>query len=366
MKRHAIGQAALLMAWTFLGASVVGAERWPLKGIYGYNSTYTQWSKGAGEQLFANTQVLNNADVDGIAVKVAWNVVEAADGVYTWNEVDSVVGQVAAVGKKVTLDVVAGFETPAWIFSEGAQGFNFVWDVPWGPSECSIVTIPVPWSAIYLEKLEAMIQAMGAHYNSNPTVTGVKIAGINSTDEETTLPYLIRETISNGRTKCTGYDNVANWQAVGYTRLLVESAWEQIAGTYYAAFPNKALIAILNPGGFPPIDDNGATFVTSAPAIGQDQQASVDIIAAGASAYGEQFGLQYDGLISWGQGWSTEASYAEQIITGYQTASALGASLSKALTIATNAQADYLELYAVDINNASLMATIASARAALQ
>jgi len=356
--------AAVIGPIAAFSASIVAAQSGPLKGIYGYASTYTQWSKSAGTQLFAKTQVLDDSNVDGIAVKVGWNVVETADGVYSWAELDSVIAQVAAVNKTVTLNVVAGFQTPSWLFAEGVQGFSFVWDEPWGPPLCSIETIPVPWNAVYLEKWNAFVQAMGARYNSSPTVVGVKISGVNSKDEETTLPYSVNEKISNG--KCTGYDDVTDWQAIGYTRLQVESAWEQIAATYKASFPSKALISTLDIGGFPPIDDNGAIFVGLQPAIGQDQQVTLEIIAYGAANYGLQFGLQFDGLISSGSGWPTEASYADQIITGYQTVAALGSRLPTALNIATGAKTDYLELYASDLSNSSLQGAIATARSELQ
>jgi hypothetical protein len=217
---------------------------------------------------------------------------------------------------------------------------------------------------VFLAKWNALVQAMGARYNSNPTVVGVKISGVNSKDEETMLPYSVNESISKG--KCTGYDDVADWQAIGYTRLQLESAWEQIAANYKASFPSKALIATLDIGGFPPIDDNGAIFVAGQPAIGEDMQATLDIIAYGAAHYGLQFGLQFDGLISWGSGWSTEASYADQIITGYQTVGILGSKLPAALNIATGAKSDYLELYATDLSNSSLQGAITTAHAGLQ
>ncbi|HLW70488.1 MAG TPA: hypothetical protein VKS22_07680 [Candidatus Binataceae bacterium] len=365
MKRYAIRLSAVVAVVASSG-SIVTAQSWPLKGIYGYGSTYTQWSKKAGTQLFANTQVLNNSNVDGIAVKVGWSFIESVNGVYSWAELDSVIAQVAAVSKTVTLNVVPGYQTPSWLFSEGAQGFNFVWDEPWGPKLCSIVTIPLPWDPVFLAKWNAFIQAMGARYNSNPTVVGVKISGVNSKDEETMLPYGVNESISSGKTKCTGYDDVTDWQAIGYTRLQVESAWRQIAANYAVSFPSKALVATMDVGGFPPIDDNGTIFVGLQPAVGQDQQATLDIIAMGVTDYGQRFGLQFDGLISWGSGWSTENSYAGQIITGYQTASAMGSKLPSALTIATGAKTDYLELYSSDLTSSSLQSAIATARGQLQ
>jgi hypothetical protein len=99
---------------------------------------------------------------------------------------------------------------------------------------------------------------------------------------------------------------------------------------------------------------------------GQDSQVSTDLIAAAVADYGAQFALQNDGLTSYWAPWSTEVSYANQITTGYQTAAALGAGLPMALNSATGAGAEYLELYAKDLNDPSLQSAIATASSELQ
>jgi len=338
--------------------------RWPVSGIFAANAIYGKYVKGQGEQQFINSAILTNSNVDGIALHVAWSATETSDGVYVWNALDSLTSQAASAGKTVTLDVIPGWETPAWIYTEGAQRFNFIWaDSGWGPTFCSVATIPAPWDAVYLAKWSAFVKAMGARYDSNPTVVGVKLLGVNSDDEETRLPYSVNARISNGKTSCVSYDDVTDWQAIGYTRLVVESAWEQIAAVYQVAFPDKALIAVLNVGGFPPIDDYGNIFVGS---YGQDSQVSTDVIAAAVADYGVQFALQNDGLLSYGAPWATEVSYANQITTGYQTVAALGARLPAALNSATGVGAEYLELYTSDLTDASLQSAIAAARSALQ
>ena len=160
------------------------------------------------------------------------------------------IAQTGATVKAVTLDVVAGFQTLSWLFAEGAQSFNYVWASSWGPSVCSIVSIPVPWDAVFRQKWGAFVQAFGARYANNPTVTGVKISGLNSYDEETSLPYSVNAPISYNGTSCTSYNDVAKWQAISYTRTLLESSWNQIAADFKSTFPNKTLVATLDMGGF--------------------------------------------------------------------------------------------------------------------
>ena len=125
------------------------------------------------------------------------------------------------------------------------------------------------------------------------------------------------------------------------------------------------LVATLQMGGFPRIDYNGAIFTPGKYSAGQDSQASQDIIADGYAAYGSQFALQNDGLMSSGGAWSTETSYANEITTGYQTISALGSGLPSATQTAVGAHVEYLELYLADLTNSSLQSAITTTHASL-
>ena len=365
MKRFVVRLVMAVLLFSGLGASFVQAQTDQLRGIYAYGAMYTQYTKQNGTQWYINSSVLSNPNVDGVALKVAWNATETADGVYAWGPLDSMIAQAAGAGKTVTLDVVAGYQTPSFVFAEGAQAFSYVWSYAWGPGVCSVVTIPVPWDPIYLQKWTAFVQAFGARYANDPKVTGVKISGVNSNDEETALPYSVNAPISSGGASCTSYNDVANWQAAGYTRTLIESAWQQSAAAFKSAFPNQVLVATLQMGGFPPIDNNGNIFTPGKYSAGQDSQVSLDITAYGYSVYGAQFALQNDGLMSSGGAWSTETSYANEITTGYQTFSALGSGLPAALKLATGAHAEYFELYLSDLNTSSLQSAIATTHASL-
>ena len=365
MKRYVIRLVLGLLLFRIVGA-FAAAQAAELEGVYAYGATYSQWTKQSGTQWYINSSVLTNRNVDGVALKVAWNATETSDGVYAWGPLDSMIAQAAAAGKTVTLNVVAGYLTPSWLFAEGAQGFNYVWAWNWGPSVCSIVTIPVPWDPTFLQKWGSFVQAFGARYANNPTVTGVKISGLNSYDEETSLPYSVNAPISYNGTNCASYNDVANWQAIGYTRTLLESSWNQIAADFKSAFPSKTLVATLDMGGFPPIDNNGVIY-TPGPRSNppnQDSTAPLDIMAQGYAAYGTQFAVQNDGLLSWSI-WSAEVGYANEVTTGYQTVSAMGSTLPSAMNLATGGHAEYLELYLSDLNNSSLQTAIGQTRTQL-
>ncbi len=215
----------------------------------------------------------------------------------------------------------------------------------------------MPWNPVFLAKWSTLIQAVGAHYNSNPTVVSVKITGVNAESEGTNLPLFVNKPINSGSTSCISNNDVANWQAIGYTRTLAVNAWEQIAQVFQQSFPNIPLQDAMQPGGFPPIDDNGALITGF---NGADTLASQDIITYAVATFGTGYILQNDALsASWN--WSYQAGFANQIDLGYQTISALGFSLSTALKSALLVGGDYFELYESDITNPALRGTLVSA-----
>jgi hypothetical protein len=315
-------------------------------------------SDGHGNEI--NPAILSNSNVDGVGIEVLWSNLETADGTYNWaKQLDSLVAQAALANKKVILRITPGYATPAWVYAEGAQSFNVVWDKNWGYPLCSIVPIPLPWDPTYQEKWTTLIQAIGARYGSNPTVVGVEITGVNGETDETILPNSVYEPITNGTTSCTGYDYVTNWQAAGYTRTLIENAWLTFAQAYQQAFPNAKLIAVMGPHGLPPIDQFGNII----PKVGSDAIGVQEIITEGIADFPDQFTLENNGL-STELYWNLE-SYANQAPTGYQTTSALGANLPAGMSQAICADATYLELYPNDLLDPSLAADIAAARALL-
>ena len=91
------------------------------------------------------SSILTNKYVKGIFVALNWNNIEATEGIYTWTLIDSVLNQAAASGKLVTIGVMAGYNTPSWVYTDGAKSFKFLWDKPTTtPAICSVQSIPVP------------------------------------------------------------------------------------------------------------------------------------------------------------------------------------------------------------------------------
>jgi hypothetical protein len=135
------------------------------------------------------------------------------------------------------------------------------------------------------------------------------------------------------------------WQAAGYTRTKVEDALFAMEGYYQSAFPNTQLVAGLNPGGFPPIDENGNLL----PRQAVDFQVPKDLMSIGASTLGERFAAGNGALSTNGLTWPLLTEYATTVDTGYQTLTPLGARLPKAIKAARSVGSRWLQLYPNDI-----------------
>jgi hypothetical protein len=316
---------------------------------------------GATDSTKFSSSVLTNTSVDGLAIRAKWSTLEVSDGVFDWSEIDSVIATAAAHGKKVSISVEAGIFSPSWVYAEGAQSFQFVWDRSWGPPLCSIVAIPVPWDAVFLQKWAEFVGAFGAKYDDNPYVSHVKLTGVNGKTQETTLPHSINENINSGQ--CTGYDDMANWQALGYTRTKIVTAFQESAADFAAAFGHKKFAAMFTPcpGGLPPIDQNGAV-ISGAKC---DSQGTHDMLNYAIDTYGpERFIAQNNGWSStWI--WSVIVNLSSVMDTGYQENHALGSGFPTAASTAVSDGAKFLEIYESDLTDTSLQSAITATHTGL-
>jgi PKD repeat protein len=320
----------------------------PTTGIYALGNPNGTISK----------QILSNANVDGIAVRATWDFLESSEGVYNWSYLDNQIAAAANAGKKISLSIAAGVNTPSWVYSAGAQSFTFKTSAS-SPTQ----KIPLPWDPVFLTKWESFIVALGQRYGSNPTISHLAITGINSITAETFLPHAAADLVP--------------WQAAGYTRAKVEAAWQSIADTWSQAFAGKQLVMEMVPSGFPTIDANGNIFSNPQ---GGDNQIITDLINLGISRYGSQFVVQNNGLKdTWIAG--TVTGLANQVTTGFQmfwfvtgdskylmndgkTIDAVSG-LQQAMNQAINGGARYLEIYQQDIVNANMQGVLATAHAQL-
>jgi PKD repeat protein len=302
--------------------------------------------------------VFTNSNVDGVLLRTEWNAIETAAGVYNWSYLDGQISAAAAAGKKVSLGIKPGANTPAWVYAAGAVSFSYT-----DPKTGSPAMMPLPWDPVFLADWTQFVHALGTRYAWRAAVAQVKITGINLSSEETNLPNSSTDTV--------------NWQAAGYTRVKVENAWQTIADAFSQAFPEVKIALIVVPGAFPPIDDYGNIFVSPS---GGDPTLINDLINTGISRYGQQFIVQNNGLSDY---WicSLVTNVANQVTTGYQMLWRvtndntyrmnngipinIRPELQTAVTDGVNGGAQFEEIYQIDVLNSYLAGVIANAHASL-
>ncbi|MGH7836764.1 MAG: hypothetical protein ACREQC_02940, partial [Candidatus Binataceae bacterium] len=226
--------------------------------------------------------VLNNPNVDGVALRYPWFALERSQGAYNWGPVDREIERDAAHGKKVSITIGAGRFTPPWVLNQGVKLYSFAWRMR-GAGPCREITLPVPWDPVFMSRWQDFVRAAGAHYDANPAIVAVKIQGVQSNSPELILP---RDGPWGG---CPNGDRNANWVRAGYTRQRVIQTWQTYANTYAAAFAHKGLVLEITPDGLPPIDDFGRLTGARSDEVGVPQ-----IIALGMKDYASRLILQND------------------------------------------------------------------------
>lgn len=310
--------------------------------------------------------VLDNPDVDGVALRFPWQAIEHSPGRYNWGFIDNEIQRIAAHGKRVSLTIAPGRFTPPWVLGQGVRLYSFQWRLR-GEGPCRDITIPVPWDPVYMSNWQSFVRAAGAHFDTNPALVSVKMQGVQSNTPELILPK------SGPWGGCPYSDRNANWQRVGYTRSRVIATWQTYAQTYAASFPHKGLVLEIVPDGLPPIDDTGRLMSVRADNAGVEQIAELAI-----RTLGPQLIIQNDGISAmWN--WDFLAGLGNRVTVGYQTVWAStgdpqcrmggyqSSSCDPAMTLratvdrATRAGASYMEIYETDIENPALREIVADA-----
>ena len=113
------------------------------------------------------------------------------------------------------LRIVAGINSPEWVYRGGAKPF----DLQKHRSALSEnhppdMRMPVPWDEVYLAKWEAFVQAFGKRYSGNPTIYSIQMTGGGYIGEMNPPKAF------------------AKWEQVGYSDDKLIAAWKRIIDTY--------------------------------------------------------------------------------------------------------------------------------------
>ncbi|TWT98198.1 Beta-galactosidase [Botrimarina colliarenosi] len=168
--------------------------------------------------------------VEGVLVRIGWNEIETAPGVYDWSALDRQFQLAGDLGLKVSLGVINGKESPSWLADQGTAFFEY--ELPpqlGGTTE----QLPLPWDANYLDRWEGFVAKLGERYSGNDLLSLVHITHSSANGFEMPLPSTPA--------------SVAAWDQVGYTVDLHAGAIERVIDAFDAAFPETPLDLEVHP-----------------------------------------------------------------------------------------------------------------------
>ena len=195
--------------------------------------------------------------VDGILVRVQWDLLEPEPGVYDWSLLDAELDLAESLGTKVALGVICGGTgEPAWLYEPhgggpGAAGFDY----DFGDRQ---ETMPVPWDEVFLTDWGSFVAALGSRYAGRDVVTLVHMTHSTRNGFEMQIPF--------------SRDDEQQWAAIGYTAERHAGSWLEVMDAFGAAFPNHALDVDLHP------------------VLGSSEVASA-VAGYGADEFGDRFGV---------------------------------------------------------------------------
>lgn len=242
--------------------------RTDLRGIYVYSSDIGQISTPYGKTVTSSLAV---PGMDGVVLVVGWVSIEPSMGQYQWAALDQWMNQAIAAGRKIDVTVMAGVNTPPWVFQPppagaGATAINFSVSPHGGQTgKCDAETIAAPWDPAFLTRWDSILAALAAHLRSSGTysaVTLLRLTGINRTTDELRLPA---ETPQSTGLACVG-DAVSTWQQAGYRPSRLLAGWDAITASFLRSFPDKSFsVAIIPQNAFPAIAEDGTVIKGTPP-----------------------------------------------------------------------------------------------------
>jgi hypothetical protein len=194
--------------------------------------------------------------IDGWLVRPGWDKVEPEEGRYDWRYIKREIATARRLGKKITLAILGGPQTPAWLYKAGARAFRYTYGSRYRTREEA--RIPVLWDEVYLTRWTALVRRLGKQFAGDPTVVLVHVTGATFNGLETQLPFA---PVDQGQ-----------WRKLGYTPARAIAAWKRILSAYARAFPRT------------PLD------IDVHPVLGSDEVAT-EVMAYGARKLGRRFGV---------------------------------------------------------------------------
>jgi hypothetical protein len=162
--------------------------RWPLApviGVAAFFATPSAFAEPSGafclftvDEDVTGAPEWNDTFISGFAVRVKWSMLEPAKGTYSWAYLDAAVAKAQATGKKVAISVIAGCDSPQWVFNAASQILALT-----GKDAEAGTRMPAPWDTNYLAAWTEFISNLGARYGGLPAIAYFTATGLGHTEE---------------------------------------------------------------------------------------------------------------------------------------------------------------------------------------
>ena len=185
--------------------------------------------------------------VTAIYLRYKWMQLNPQKGVYDFSDLGAVIDRIHASGKLVTLEIMAGKYTPAWVFDEGAHHIATLAN---DGDDFSQPLVPLPWDPVFLAAHKDLINALTTFLHQTPgryeTVALLKNGSLVIHSGELRLMPADAFQSSPGKGDDSAKDSFRkdlcdDWAQSGYTEAKLLAAFKTTNEQIDAAFPDKYL-----------------------------------------------------------------------------------------------------------------------------
>ncbi|WP_421800521.1 PKD domain-containing protein [Haliscomenobacter sp.] len=181
--------------------------------------------------LGAEGQPLPSADfsksyVDGAAVRVRWSSLETAAGVFNWAFLDGEIAKASSAKKKVSISILG---TPNWLKGLGAEQYFYIDNNANHPTFGDTLPDYFPWDDVFVNRVILLNQQLAKRYAANPTVAYCN----------TVAGHFSRNLPSSKILASQVWQPI--WKVKGYHPDTIVAKMKKVLDVYMDVFPNTPL-----------------------------------------------------------------------------------------------------------------------------
>jgi hypothetical protein len=223
--------AAALLAGYMLPSAAwgVAVEPGQFLGLFTYTETLIPLARQTAQ---IEQRLQHNPYLKGLTIRIPWGEAEPEQGRFDWSALDRMIAVAHARHIYYTLDPMAGFVTPDWVYQAGVKRFESTVINRHQQTYGQTQSEPVPWDSTYHRLYQDFLTRLAERYGNDPSLLEVTINGHN-TRLEMHMPHTSQD--------------MERWRQFGWSPELVESDWKSWIDFYAQTFPNTHIGLLLSP-----------------------------------------------------------------------------------------------------------------------